>query len=106
MSLPQFSVSRNDSSDPPRVVVSGELDLAVADEVAAVLVEAPYDGCLVLDLSDVSFMDSTGLGLLLRTSQRARSEGWTLEVVPSSAVSRVIDVTASHHLLDMDGGEK
>jgi anti-anti-sigma factor len=86
-------------------VVSGELDLAVAGEVAASLVEAPHDGRLVLDLSDVSFMDSTGLGLLLRTSQRARSEGWRLEIVPSSAVSRVIEVTASQHLLDLDGNK-
>lgn len=103
MSFPEFSVNRTNSGASPRVSVKGELDLAVADRVQAALADPPEGGeTLVLDLGEVSFMDSTGLGLLLRTAARARAEGWPLEIVTSPAVDRVVDVTGARHLLEAD----
>ena len=38
---------------------------------------------LTLDLSDLSFMDSSGLRLLIELNQRANREAWKLTLIPS-----------------------
>ena len=54
------------------VAVAGELDLATVDEVTRVLsgVEARYPFRVVIDLSAVTFMGSTGLNLLVCAHNR------------------------------------
>jgi anti-sigma B factor antagonist len=77
------------------VSVSGEVDLATSPELRDALnaaLEASTQ--VVIDLSQVSFLDSTGLGVLVQAHQRAEAEGASLRlVVTESSVRRVIDVT-------------
>jgi anti-sigma B factor antagonist len=78
------------------VRVSGEIDLHTAPTLrdAALTALHQHGPILRLDLSDVPFMDSTGLEVLLATRRRAELEGGSLTLLgPSSAVRRVIEVT-------------
>jgi anti-anti-sigma factor len=68
----EFSVSRHRAGDAVVVAPVGEIDLAtvgtVEAEIQAALADAP---ALVLDLREVTFIDSAGLRLVLETSRRA-----------------------------------
>lgn len=57
-----------------------------------------------LDLSDVEFVDSTGLRSLLAASRRCEAAGRRLVLVdPSAAVRRLLDITATADLFDVGG---
>jgi anti-anti-sigma factor len=85
-------------SEGDTLVVSfhGELDLAVADECRVALAE-PLVGperLVVLDLSDLAFVDSTGLRLLVDTRLNAEARGKRLKLGPVSApVLKLFEVT-------------
>ena len=70
-----------DVSDPQRpvLVLSGEIDLACADEVAdagvTLLRQAPDAGRIVIDLGAVEFLDSSGLSALLQIRRAAAADG-------------------------------
>ncbi len=74
-----------------RLALRGELDLATAPALEAALTEAGADARLVvLDLRELSFLDSTGLRTVLQADARARSDGHDLLVVRGPhAVHRV-----------------
>jgi anti-sigma B factor antagonist len=86
--------------DRDRVVVRpmGEIDLATVGVVETPLNELWGTGftTIVLDLRWVSFMDSTGLRLLIRQCQRAEQDGAALEV-------SVAGDGAVHRLLHLAG---
>ena len=70
----------------------GELDVATAPEVRARL--SAHRGQAILDLREVTFIDSTGLRALLGATQgRDRAESLVLRA-PSPAVRRLIELTA------------
>jgi anti-anti-sigma factor len=76
--------------------LQGELDLATAPSLEEALSEA-FDGGpaeLILDLSALTFIDSTGIALLIGAIGR-EAEGPTVRFVPSQAsgVTRVLRVT-------------
>ncbi|HEY4895524.1 MAG TPA: STAS domain-containing protein [Solirubrobacteraceae bacterium] len=76
-----------DGGEPtqPILALAGELDLGtlggLAGHVQGVL--APRPRSLVIDLTDLRFMDSSGLRLLIELDERARREGWRLALIPS-----------------------
>ncbi|MGZ4691199.1 MAG: STAS domain-containing protein [Acidimicrobiia bacterium] len=89
------------------VAVRGELDLASAPELQRELVARLEGGVsrLTLDLGDVSFLDSSGLGALYRTQQAAEKRGAHLRLVAvPDHVLRVLEVTAMASLFDIDSG--
>lgn len=50
--------------------------------------------CCVVDMSDVSFIDSTGVGVLVGALKRAREHGGTLTIAcPQPRVRRVFEIT-------------
>jgi anti-anti-sigma factor len=83
---------RDAADGGPDVVVSGELDLAAAEELRPELLAAlvPVGG--TVDLRGVSYLASAGVGLLLEIVDRVRAVGGTLRVVvhPDSAPARVL----------------
>jgi anti-anti-sigma factor len=81
------------------VVPRGELDMATVGELAAEIEELVGRGfdAVALDLRETSFMDSSGVHLLLE--QTARADARVTVIDASYPVRRVIDVTGARHLL-------
>jgi anti-anti-sigma factor len=87
-----------------RLVLSGELDLASADQLEDAIRQAEEGGGLriVVDLGDLRFMDSTGLAVLLRPQARSREDGQRLSFKPSKheAVTKLLDLTETKEILN------
>ena len=78
------------------VSVRGEVDLATAPEFDRALRALPEGGVgsVIVDLTDCSFMDSTGLHLLTRTQWRFDSAGGRVAVVSANrSVLRLFGIT-------------
>lgn len=98
----EFETSERD--DQVLVVLRGELDLSTADKVDRELrrVEEIDPPVVVLDLSGLTFLDSTGLRLIVTADQRARQADRRLAVVKGPAtVQRVFSITKLDERLDM-----
>ena len=84
--------------DVGRVRVSGALDLATVPILEAELAALRRAGFrrLVLDLSELGFMDSTGLRCILVRDAEARQDGFSFALVAGPrAVQRVFDLTGT-----------
>jgi anti-anti-sigma factor len=96
-----FSVAVVPDRREVAVVPTGELDLVSVDAVdreVRELVRAGFDQ-IVLDLRRITFLDSSGLRLLLSLRNDAAREGHKLRLVPGPAeVQRVFQLTATRHL--------
>ena len=87
-----------------RLAVRGDVDMTTGDHLEAEVRRAESDepGTLTLDLSQVTFFDSTGLQILLDADNRAREEGRRLVVVTGDGeVARVLDVAGVAERLDV-----
>jgi anti-sigma B factor antagonist len=87
------------------MAVYGDLDLHSADELGDRLVGAVERGAsaLVVDLSGVGFVDSQGLGALLRGTRRlGPGEGRFRLVVPAPEIRRVFELTSLDQVFPLD----
>lgn len=86
--------------------VEGEVDVSSADRVREGLAQLLSDGRtdLVVDLTGVTFMDSTGLGLLVGTLKRARRAGGGLVlVIDSERLLKVFRITGLTQVFTIHG---
>ena len=76
---------------------AGEVDLSTAAALRRELAAAREAAdTVLLDLSDVTFIDSTGLHLLLEVSHRSAVTDWSFFIVrPSKAVRRLIELSGT-----------
>ena len=83
------------------LIVAGELDLATVPELARMLGALRARGhAVVLDLADVTFMDSSGLSLLLEAQLDADRDGWEFSIRRASeAVRRIVALAGLQRLL-------
>lgn len=84
------------------VHVRGDLDLSTSPELGEALLREIDDGkAVVLDLSGVTFIDSTGLNTLIRAFRASESNGGMLALSPNvpAQVSRVFQITGLDALL-------
>ena len=82
----------------------GELDLSSAGKLQEELkrVEAGAPPVLVLDLSKLVFLDSTGLRCLVTADERARAQGRRVVIVRGpDPVQRVFSITRLEERLEM-----
>jgi anti-anti-sigma factor len=99
-----LEVTTQDSGGHVTVSLKGELDLSSVGKVEAELkrVEAHGPSLLVLDLSQLSFLDSTGLRAVVTADERARSDGRRFVIVRGpDAVQRVFSITRLEERLEM-----
>jgi len=98
-----LTVTCRDDAGAMLVTVRGELDIASVELVEAAIIERrPLQGRLRLDLSGVSFFDSSGVRALLQARRVAIEDtGRTVELVATSeAVRRVLEMTGASDVFD------
>jgi anti-anti-sigma factor len=101
-----FAIRLEDSGDQLRIALEGELDIATTPTADAEVRRAEESGArlIVLDLRGLTFMDSTGLRLLVSADARARDGEHRLAIVRGPAeVQRVLELTgldARLHVVD------
>src|SRR5579875_3521561 len=79
------------------VTISGELDISNIENIAEVIYAQPNsEEGLVIDLSEVSYLDSSAVSLLHDLAMRLRSRAQRLIVVspPTTPPRRILDLTA------------
>jgi anti-sigma B factor antagonist len=91
-----LAVERTSNEGVELLMVEGELDIATASRLIAVLNGAVQEALssLIVDLSQVDFMDSTGLALLINAHRRLtrRRKGFAV-VCPPGPLRRVFEMT-------------
>jgi anti-sigma B factor antagonist len=77
------------------VKLGGELDLYNADKIRSALAEATADSPerVVVDLSDVEFMDSTALGVLIEARTRLDNRRGFLLAAPGLETRRALEIS-------------
>lgn len=87
--------------------VRGRLDAKSSPELVRHCKQArPSGGHLVLNLAEVSFLSSAGVGALLALAEGCREEGGTLRLSPVSAAARsVFELLNLQHFLTIDDSE-
>ena len=104
MSSSPFEVAIEQRAGGVHVTLTGELDISTAQRLEDDLrrIEAERPALLVLDLQGLSFMDSTGLRLVITADIRARQEGRRLVIVQGNEmVQRVMRLTRLDERLDL-----
>ena len=103
LGAPHFDVQTESGTDPLRVVAHGELDAASAATLASALEDAKATAAgtdIALDLSGVSFIDSSGLRVIAAQVQQAEAAGTGFTVAAASdAVRRIFEMTGLTSLL-------
>jgi anti-sigma B factor antagonist len=103
--LPFNSTTRDAGTRVRHLVLAGELDMAAIPELRLRLAEGAGEfECLVVDMSGLTFLDSTGIHFLLDLQTRADREGWILRVVPGPRqVQRVLEIAGVAETLPWAG---
>ena len=103
---PLATVTCRQTSDHAYAWVTGEIDMSNAAEVRADLLRLVHDHTVVLtvDLSRVSFIDSTGLSELVRLRRAAAERAVDVRLVAphTSTVARTLLQFGAPHLLPLD----
>jgi anti-anti-sigma factor len=96
------------SGDEAHIKVRGRLDAYWSDHLDKELEPLIREGThrLWLDMAEVTYLSSLGIGLLVRLQKQLRALGGTLKVInPSRPVKEVLDVTKLLPLLVADPGD-
>jgi anti-anti-sigma factor len=99
-----LDVHTEDRGGRVHVMLRGELDLSTVGKVQDELsrIEASSPPVLVLDLSKLTFLDSTGLRCLVTADERARGDGRRVVLVRGpEPVQRVFSITRLEERLEM-----
>ncbi|UTH13512.1 anti-sigma factor antagonist [Macrococcus equipercicus] len=89
------------------IKVAGELDVYTAPELLEVLQPLRQKGThdIRLNISQVSYMDSTGLGLFVGTLKELNKHGHELYVLgANSRIERLFDITGLKDLMHVNEG--
>jgi anti-anti-sigma factor len=102
--MSRLSYESHRSDGMVRLALAGEFDLSNAAEVEEALkeIESERPALLVLDLRELTFMDSTGLRVMVSADARARDDSRRLAVVQGpESVHRVFRITGLDDHLEM-----
>jgi anti-sigma B factor antagonist len=101
----QFEAASERAGSCPVLKVAGEVDIQTSpvlhDHLTRVLDEGHTS--VIVDLTDVTFLDSTGLSVLIAGLKRCQGSGGSLRVAsPQPNVRRVLEVTGLDDVFDLD----
>lgn len=99
-----FSVEVSRTPDGRLIVARGELDGAEAGAVQSLIDDAEPSERVTLDVSELTFIDSMGLRMLVDWHRRLQQLGGQLVIQhPSVPVERVLAVTQLDQILNVNG---
>lgn len=104
----EFSIQAVTEGQTTTLRVAGEVDLATADELsqAAAAALAAGANALVIDLAAVTFLDSTGLAVLVALTNQSTADGVALTIRdPAPRVRNVIRITGLGQFLPLSPSE-
>jgi anti-sigma B factor antagonist len=105
VALAPLTLERRGTATEPVIVARGEIDVATSpilrSELTSALALRPRE--LTLDLRDVSFVDSSGLGVMVGALKRLREAGGERFAIvqPQDSVRKVFDITGLSALFDL-----
>jgi len=107
---PPFACTTKTGSSAAWIQAAGELDFAASLELGRTLRDAQVSArLLVLDLRELTYIDSSGVGVILDAARLAQRSGGRLMLVRGPApVDRVLALTAVPTqvlIFDLDPGE-
>ena len=92
---PGFGIKRAGCAGASGIVVSGEVDISTAPQLADTLDDAirESEGAFVVDLSDLDFLDSTGVSVFVRArALLGRDERPLLMICPPGPARRIFEI--------------
>ncbi|MGA3147161.1 MAG: STAS domain-containing protein [Acidimicrobiales bacterium] len=99
-----FGISEHAEDGLLRVAVRGEVDVATAPTLREHLYDAVdrSSGVVVVDLSAVTFIDSTALGVLIGAQERSRDHGTQLRIILNEArIVKIFEITGLTELFSI-----
>ena len=105
LNIPALTIESTQQDGAQVVTLCGELDLRGVGEVETALAAAAESGRVCLDLSELQFIDSTGLATVIRAHQALTGAGGRLAVVcrGDGSVRRAFETTGLTTLLTVTG---
>ena len=104
---PGFHVFPETIDDAVLVRIEGELDMASAPRLGRVLNAALDQGAsaVALDLTELTFLDSTGVRVLISAHRRAADQGCAFTLsAPTRSVRRALHLTGVDQVLVIEPG--
>jgi anti-sigma B factor antagonist len=98
----EFDITSSFDRELFAIELFGELDLASAPELEALIARAEETSAttILIDLSALRFIDSSGIGVLMRASEHSLSNGDRLRFLRATGqVERVLALCGLDHLL-------
>ncbi|TDB38710.1 MAG: anti-sigma factor antagonist [Actinobacteria bacterium] len=79
----ELDISTERDGTTCRIAVNGEVDVYTSPLLKTYLVDAVDDGCidLVVDLENVGFIDSSGLGVLVSGLRRVKEHSGSMRII-------------------------
>jgi anti-anti-sigma factor len=102
---PVLSVEIARDGDRATVTTEGEIEFATAPRLRSALLDLAQEGVsrVVLDLAEVSFLDSAGISLLIQAKKRLTSSGSDLVLrTPPANIRRVLDISGVTELFEIE----
>ena len=102
---PPSLMTTTDTRTPCLVIICGEIDIATTgnlrDALTTALTRGPH---IEADLSAVTFMDASGIGVLLAARRQAAEAGGSLTLrAPSAVVRRLTEILGLDEVLPVSG---
>lgn len=101
LNIPELTIERSACDGVQLVVLSGELDLRGVGELEAALAQPGEEARVCVDLTELDFIDSTGLATVIRGHQALTSSGGAMVVAcrREGSVRRTFETTGLTRLL-------
>jgi anti-anti-sigma factor len=90
---------------PGVIGVHGQIDAACSDEFVVALTHAINSqptAMVVVDCTEVRFIDSSGMRALFQVDRKAATAGHTMRLLVSPPLRRVLEIAGMKDILDME----
>jgi anti-sigma B factor antagonist len=107
---PQFGVDLERSGEDVSIVIlEGEVDIYSAPRFKEALLQGIEQGArtIIVDLTGVTFIDSTALGVLVSGAKRVRPRNGSLDIVCNDEnITRIFEITGLDRIFGIYGSRQ